>query len=90
MRGAPQVEFSATIRKISAHLFADALASSSSPGSRDPRPIQTKPSPMPAHHGSRSDQDERLLPPEPERSQGDPEQPVQGSQSAVRSLGVQG
>jgi hypothetical protein len=44
---------------------------------------------MPAHNGSRSNQDERLGPPRPERFQGDPEQLVQGSQSTARSLGVQ-
>src|SRR6266436_8912966 len=45
---------------------------------------------MPTHHGSRSDQDERLRPPGPERSQCDPKQLVQGSQSTARSFGVQG
>src|SRR5207249_6268476 len=55
----------------------------------DPRPIQTKPRSMPVHHGSRSDQDERLPPPGPERSQRNPEQLVQGSQSTARSLRVQ-
>jgi hypothetical protein len=44
---------------------------------------------MPAHHGSRSNQDERLGPPRPERFQGDPEQLVQSCQSTARSLGVQ-
>jgi hypothetical protein len=52
-------------------------------------PIQTKPRPMPVHDGSRSDQDERLPPPGPDRSQRNPEQLVLGSQSAARSLGVQ-
>jgi hypothetical protein len=45
---------------------------------------------MPAHDGSRSDQDERLRPFGPERFQRDPEQLVQGSQSTARSFGVQG
>src|ERR1700738_4455946 len=49
----------------------------------------SKPSPMPPHDGSTSDQDERLCPPGPERSQRDPEQLVQGSQSTPRSFGVQ-
>ena len=44
---------------------------------------------MPVHDGSRSDQDERLSPPGPERSQRNPEQLVHGSQSTARSLGVQ-
>ena len=44
---------------------------------------------MPVHDGSRSDQDERLGPSGPERSQRNPEQLVQGSQSTTRSLGVQ-
>ena len=57
--------------------------------SGDPRPIQTKPGSMPVHDGSRSDQDERLGPPGPERSQRNPEQLVQGRQSTARLLRVQ-
>src|SRR5215469_317747 len=44
---------------------------------------------MPVHDGSRSNQDERLPPPGPEHSQGNPEQLVQDSQSTARSLRVQ-
>src|SRR6266478_4733405 len=44
---------------------------------------------MPVHDGSRSDQDERLGPPGPERSQRNTEQFVQGSQSTARLLRVQ-
>src|SRR5271166_1485556 len=44
---------------------------------------------MPVHDGCRCDQDERLPPPGPERSQRNPEQLVQGSQSSARSLRVQ-
>ena len=44
---------------------------------------------MPAHDGSRSDQDERLRPPGPERCQRDPEHLVQGGQSTARSFGMQ-
>ena len=44
---------------------------------------------MPVHDGSRSDQDESLSPPGPERSQRNPEQLVQGSQSSARPLRVQ-
>src|SRR5215472_17193429 len=44
---------------------------------------------MPVHDGSGSNQDERLPPPRPERSQRNPEQLVQGSQSTARSLRVQ-
>ena len=44
---------------------------------------------MLVHDRSRSDQDERLPPPRPERSQGNPKQFVQGSQSMVRSLRMQ-
>jgi|SRR5437773_8217339 len=57
----------------SANLFADALPPSYLPDSGDPSPIQTKPRPMPVHDGSRSDQDERLPPPGPDRSQRKPE-----------------
>ena len=44
---------------------------------------------MPVHDGSGSNQDERLPPPRPERSQRNPEQLVQGSQSSARPLRVQ-
>src|SRR6516162_4740480 len=44
---------------------------------------------MPVHDASRSNQDERLPPPRPERSQRNPEQLVQGSQSSARPLRVQ-
>src|SRR6476660_3598256 len=72
-----------------ADLFADTLPSPYLSDAGDPRPIQTKPGAMPVHDGSRSDQDERLGPPGPERSQRNPEQFVQGSQSTARLLRVQ-
>src|SRR5580765_2398841 len=72
-----------------ANLFADTLPSSYLADSGDPRPIQTKPGAMPVHDGSRSDQDERLGPPGPERSQRNSEQLVQGSESTARMLRVQ-
>jgi hypothetical protein len=68
-----------------ANLFAYTLPSPYLSYSGDPCPIQTKPRAMPVHNGSRSDQDERLSPPGPERSQRNPEQLVQGSQSTARS-----
>src|SRR5882762_5165579 len=72
-----------------ANLFADTLPSSHSSEFGDPCPIQAKPRSMPVHRGSRSDQDDRPGPPGPERSQRNPEQLVQGSQSMARSLRVQ-
>jgi hypothetical protein len=50
-------------------------------------PIQTKPYSMPVHDGSGSNQDERFPRPRPERSQRNPEQLVQGSQSSARRKG---
>jgi hypothetical protein len=50
------------------NLFADTLPPSHLSDSGDPCPIQTKPRAMPVHDGSGSDQNERLLPPGPERS----------------------
>jgi hypothetical protein len=70
-------------------LLADTLPSSYLADSGDPPPIQTKSRSMPVHDGSRSDQDERLGPPRPERSQRNPEQLVLGRQSTARSLRVQ-
>src|SRR5256885_13298953 len=52
-----------------ANLFADTLPSSCLSDSADSRPIQTKSRSMPVHDGPGSDQDERLPPPGPERSQ---------------------
>ena len=72
-----------------ADLFADTLSSSYPSDSGHPCPIQTKPRPMPVHDGARSDQNERLPPPGPERSQRNPEPLVQGSQSTARLLRVQ-
>src|ERR1700720_4493683 len=72
-----------------ANLFTETLQSSYLADSGDPPPIQTKSRSMPVHDRSRSDQDERLPPLGPERSQGNPEQFVQGSQSSARSLRVQ-
>jgi len=70
-------------------LFTDTLPSSYLADSGDPRPTQTKPRSMPVHDGPRSDQDERLSPPGPERSQRNPEQLVLGCQSTARLLRVQ-
>src|SRR5271169_5146865 len=56
---------------------------------RDPAPVQPKPSPMPANHGLRGDQDQRFLPARANLSQNDPEQPVDGTQSRTRSLCMQ-
>src|SRR5260370_6759007 len=67
-----------------ANLFADTLPSPYLAESRDPRPIQTKPRSMPVH----GDQDERLGPSGPERSQRNPEPLVQGSESTARLLRV--
>ena len=72
-----------------ANLFADTLPPSYLADSGDPRPIQTKPCSMPVRDSSGSNQDERLPPPGPEHSQGNPEQLVHGSQSTARSLRVQ-
>src|SRR6516164_6479911 len=44
---------------------------------------------MPVHDASGSNQDQRLPPPSPERSQRNPEQLVQSSQSSARPLCVQ-
>jgi hypothetical protein len=44
---------------------------------------------MPVHDGSRSDQDERLGPSGPKRSQRNPKQLLQGSQPPAGSLRVQ-
>src|SRR5580692_786440 len=70
-------------------LLADTLPSSYLADSGDPPPIQTKSRSMPVHDVSRSDQDERLGPPRPERSQRNPEQLVLGRQSTARLLRVQ-
>src|SRR4029077_6530255 len=90
MRGPPQGRILGNhTENQGADLFADALPSSYLADSGDPRPIQTKPRTMPVRDGSRGGQDERLGPPGPARSQRNPEQLVQGSQSTARLLRVQ-
>src|SRR5882762_1103216 len=90
MRGAPQVGFSATIRKIKARI---SLLTRFCPPTwlNLETHVQYKRNPArcQVHDGSRSDQDERLPPPGPAHSQRNPEQFVQGSQSTARSLRVQ-
>src|SRR4029077_4981161 len=89
MRGVPQVGFSATMRKIKPRT---SLLTRFRPPTwlTLETHVQYKRNPaMPVHDGSRSDQNERLGPPGPERSQRNPEQFVQGSQSPARLLRVQ-
>src|ERR1700730_17670293 len=90
MRSAPQVGFSATIRKIKAR-------TSLLTRFRPPTwliletHVQYKRNPARCQFTTvlRSDQDEGLPPPGPAHSQRNPEQFVQGSQSTARSLRVQ-
>ena len=72
-----------------AHFSADWFSSDCLSSSRDPTPVQPKPCPMPPYDCLRRDQDQRSLPARPNFSQNDPEQPVDGTQSRARSLGVQ-
>jgi hypothetical protein len=44
---------------------------------------------MPTNHSLRSDEDQRSLPPRPDSSQNDPEQPVAGTQPKARSFGME-
>jgi hypothetical protein len=71
-----------------ANVFTDTLPSAYSSDSGDPCPIQTKPRPVPVHDGSRTDQNKRCSPSGPECPQRNPEQLVQRSQLAPRSLRV--
>jgi len=71
MRGAPQVGFSATMRRSGANLFADPLTPPTCLALETHVQYKRNPAPMPAHDGSRSDQDERLCPPGPERTKRD-------------------
>src|SRR5664279_1055066 len=72
-----------------AHFSADWFSSDCLSSSRDPTPVQPKPCPMPPYDRLRRDQNQRSLPARPNFSQNDPEQPVDGTQSRARSLGVQ-
>jgi GTP cyclohydrolase II len=72
-----------------AHFSTDWFSSDCLSSSRDPTPVQSKPCPMPPYDCLRRDQDQRSLPARPNFSQNDPEQPVDGTQSRARSLGVQ-
>ena len=72
-----------------AHFSTDWFSSDCLSSSRDPTPVQPKPCPMPPYDRLRRDQNQRSLPARPNFSQNDPEQPVDGTQSRARSLGVQ-
>jgi len=65
-----------------ANLFADTLPSSYLSDSGEPCPIQTKPRSMPVQDGSWSDQNERLPPPGPARSQRRPRTTCAGQSSS--------
>src|SRR2546429_3025834 len=65
-----------------ANLFADTLPSSYLSDSGEPCPIQTKPRSMPVQDGSWSDQNERLPPPGPARSQRRPRTTCTGQSSS--------
>src|SRR5215831_8154149 len=65
MRGAPQVGFSATIRKISSRTSRQFLPTDLFPTLRDQTPVQSKTSAMPANDGLRIDEHQRLLPSTP-------------------------
>ena len=89
MRGAPQVGFSATIRKIKVRISLLTRFRPSTCLTLEIHDQYRRNRAMPVHDGSRSDQDKWLPPPGPECPQRTPEQLVQGSQSTARSLGVQ-
>src|SRR5580704_9311650 len=90
MRGAPQVGFSATMRKIKTRT---SLLIRFRPSTRLNLETQAQYKRNPARcqftYGSRSDQYERLPPAGPARSQRNPEQLARGRQSTARSLRVQ-
>ena len=65
-----------------AHFPADWLPSNRMARTRDPAPVQPKPSPMPANHGLRADKDQRFLPARANLSQND-----QNSRSTELSRG---
>ena len=89
MRGAPQVGFSATIRKIRSR---SSLLNGFLPPTGRVRESQaqynSKAGPMPADHGLRLDNDQRLLPTRPQAFQRDPEQLIETAQSRARSFGM--
>ena len=77
MRGAPQVEFSATMPKIGSRTFVD---SPTDPFShlREQTPVQSKSGAMPANHSFRSDHQERPFPVGPKPIRQHPEELVKG------------
>jgi len=86
MRGAPQVGFSAAMRKIKARISL--LTGFRPPGLCTPemsRQYRRNPRAMPPNHGSGCNQNQRLFPANPKPSQHDPEQLVQSAESPARS-----
>jgi hypothetical protein len=85
IRGAPQVEYSATVRRISSrnslltHFFA-----SPNPTPREPLPIQLEPCTVPANNSLWPDEDQCVLPPRPEPPQDHPGQLVGGGDLRAR------
>ena len=65
---------------------ADTLSSRSGPVSRNPRPIQPETLAVPADNGLRLDEDQRLLPANPQPPQHHPEQLVASNKPGLRML----
>src|SRR5450631_107547 len=90
MRGAPQVRFSATMRKIRSRTSLETLLLPSRLlNLRDQGPIQTEAGSMPANHGLRGNHDERLLPGRPTPASQHPEQFVEHAELGFRMLALQ-
>src|SRR5215813_12962873 len=89
MRGAPQVGFSATIRKISSRTSRQFLPTDLFPTLRDQTPVQSKTSAMPANDGLRIDEHQRLLPSTPKTTGEYPEDFVNRSDPGSGMLALQ-
>ena len=84
MRGAPQVGFSATVRKISPRNSRLTRLLRAVPMPREPRPIQLESGPMPADDGLRLDENQCPPPFRPEPPQDRPKHLVMSCNSRLR------
>ena len=82
--GAPQSRFSSPMRRIRMRISAVDLRPAARACTRAPSPVEPKSSSVPAHHGVRLHNDERLAPPRPDAAQNGPKQPVDGAQLRSR------
>jgi hypothetical protein len=70
------------------NLFAHRFSAPNVAGSREPLPVEAEACPMPSHHYSWRNENERLVPARPEPTEANPERLVNGRESTMGAFGV--